>query len=176
MIARHPMVVPALALAVLASCSDTGTGPSPDQFILSTDQPSYTAGYIGGSGARRQYSFTLVARFTNNAESTVYLSRCTPDSPHPIFGVSTVAGTEDAAYNGPWGCAGHNRHIAVRAGQTRIDTLLLTGPLGFSGGLPLGTLSGPMRLAYEVQSCQGDGVCPIVGAGASNVFTVAVQP
>ena len=176
MIARHPMALIPLAFAALTSCTDTGTGPRPDQFILATDQPSYVATSSGSTGERRQYRFTLVARFTNDAESTVYLSRCQPDSPHPIFGVSALEGTDGAAYDGPWGCPGHDRHIAVRPGETRVDTLELTGPIGFSGDRPLGTLTGPMRLVYDVQGCPSDDACPIAGAGASNVFTVAVQP
>ena len=166
-------------LAAISGCSaptDSIVGLAPDEFVLSTDQPSYRAMSMGGTGPYRGYGFTVIARFTNHAESTVYLARCLPTTPFPVYGVAAIGDPEGAAYNGAWGCVGHDQQIAVAPGATRIDTLQLKGPNGVSGGVPLGAFAGQMRLVYEVQGCRGDGACRIPGAGESNLFTVTVQP
>jgi hypothetical protein len=107
----------------------------------------------------------------------VYLARCYPESPHPVYGVGVVDSSDSrgAAYNRVWACVGHNRQIPLRPGQARTDTLRLIGPNVVDGrtGQPRGAFVGRMRLFYEVQTCPGDGACRLgQEAGASNAFAV----
>lgn len=161
---------------MLTTCADL-QGPGAGTVVLQTDRDEYVASYEGGEGPYRQYGFSVVARFENRGSSTVYLGRCYPDSPHPIYGVKLVADGESwrAAYSRVWACVGHDRQIQVRPGELRVDTLHLLGPNAVDGrtNQPLGTFTGQMRLIYEVQTCRGDGACRLSEeAGMSNAFTV----
>ena len=166
---------------IFASCSSpvgTAAPPTfrPDQFTLATDRTSYAPAYLGGTGAYAEYGFNVIARFTNHAEATVYLARCDPRTPYPMYGVATVGETDASAYDPTWACVGHAYQFAVAPGATRVDTLRVIGPSGVQGDHPLGTFTGNMRLVYEVQSCRGDALCRIEGAGNSNVFVVGWRP
>jgi hypothetical protein len=149
--------------------------------VVLTDHDAYVARYEGGEGLHRQYGFTLVARSENRGRASVYLARCYPDTPYPIYGVDLVDGEDPrgAAYSGVWACVGHDRQIRIDPGEVRTDTLHLRGPNIFDGrtGEAFGTLVGRMRLWYEPQTCPGDGACRLGrDAGASNVFTVELAP
>ena len=67
---------------VSLACSGEPTAPLPAS--LTTDAVHYVASAGSWLGATRQYSFTLVARFTNTSRYTVHLSRCFQDAPYPI--------------------------------------------------------------------------------------------
>jgi hypothetical protein len=156
-------------------------GPPTSGEALLTDRVLYTAVHRDGEGTYRRYEFTVVARFTNHATTTVYLQRCYPDSPTPIYGV-TMAEEREGTTSGwglPWACVGHDRPFEVRPGETRTDTLHVIGPNAFSGptGEPTGTLVGRMRLRYEVRTCRDGGDCLLRdGTGRSNVFEVRLAP
>jgi hypothetical protein len=172
---RLPTVA-VVAVLTASGCTDL-QAPGVATVVLRTDRDEYVASYEGGEGSYRQYGFSVVARFENRGSTAVYLARCYPDSPHPIYGVELVDGGESwgAAYNGVWACVGHDRQIQVPPGEVRADTIHLQGPNAFDGRTdqPFGTLAGRMRLFYEVQTCPGDGACRLSeDAGMSNVFTV----
>lgn len=168
-----------------AACADTlglagvfGAGT----VTLRTDRTEYVATYVSGEGAYRQYGFTVVARLENRGPERVYLARCYPDSPHPIYGVELVDQDGDSwgsGYSGAWACVGHDRQIPVAAGESRTDTLRLRGPNAWDGRTkqPFGALAGRMRLVYGVQTCPGDGECRLDReVGRANVFTVEQVP
>lgn len=119
---------------------------------------------------------------TNTTNRTVYLARCTPASPQPIYSIELIESNGSdwgSAYSPAWGCVGHDQQIAVVAGGTRVDTFHITGPNSWDGVThkPFGTLTGRMRLVYAVQSCRGDGQCPLPSStGRSNAFFVQLGP
>ena len=169
-----------LATLALVSCEIAGPDRAPDfdEMSFRTDDTSYVATYMRGEGAYREYGFTVIVRFENQSGAFVYLDRCYPHSPHPIYGVALIE-PEDrwgAAYNGTWACAGHNRPILVRTGEVRVDTLRLDGPNAWQGGVPRGVLAGQFRLVYQAQSCREGGACPLPEPKQySNVFAVRVE-
>jgi len=173
---------PVMVAATLTASACTGFfGPDREAVVLRTAHTSYVARYEGSEGLHRQYGFTLVARIENRGGTAVYLARCYPDTPYPIYGVELVDGEDPvgAAYSRVWACVGHDRQIRVDPGEVRTDTLHIRGPNTFDGrtGQPFGSLVGRMRLRYEVQTCPGDGACRVGGgAGASNVFTITLAP
>ena len=180
--AVHGLAAFGLGLAV-AACSDpaapglsAGILSGRNGAALTTDSSEYTATYIGGDGPYRSHGFRVVARFENQTLRTLYLARCFPDTPVPIFGVQ-LEGAGDSwgsAYNPAWACVGHDNQIVVPPAQSRTDTLLIRGPTAFDGrtGQHFGTLTGRMRLVYQVQTCRGDGECRLEGAAVSAPFSV----
>ncbi len=179
---RHEVLFAAsiLALAGCASGSGSPTGPDSGDLRLSTDRTSYTAALLGDPGTFEEHGFTLIATFTNDGSSPVYLDRCFPDTSIPIYSVRLIDSSDPSgsAYSPFWACVGHDQQILVPPGSTRTDTLLLLGPNARDGATkePLGALSGEMRLSYRVQSCPGDGQCLIQDAGLSPAFSVIFQP
>lgn len=180
---RHEALFAAsiLALAGCASGSGSPTGPDSGDLMLSIDRASYTSAPLAGPGTFLTHGFTLIATFTNQGAAPVYLARCFPDTPIPIYSVRLVDSPDDAlgsAYSPAWACVGHDQQIRVAPGSTRTDTLLIAGPNGTVGIThePLGALSGEMRLSYQVQGCPGDGKCLIQDAGLSPAFSVSLQP
>ena len=167
-----------LAALVLAGCEIAGPGVEPDydNVSLRTDDTTYVTTYLRGEGVYREYGFAVIARFENQSGTSVYLSRCYPDSPHPIYGVSLVEPEDQwgAAYSGVWACVGHNRPIEVRTGQVRVDTLRLRGPNAWQDGIARGVFEGQFRLLYEVQTCREEAVCSLPRQ-YSNVFTVRIE-
>ncbi len=153
------------------------TEPMEKQLELTTDRASYIAESLGGIGRNRDFAFTIIARFANNSDKTVYLARCDPRSPYPMFGIGMTAEGE-SAYDGAWACVGHSKQFVVPPGHARIDTLSIRGPTARAGytGEPIGAFSGTMRLSYEVQTCPGDGECRLKGAGRSAAFEVQRVP
>jgi hypothetical protein len=121
----------------------------------------------------------VVARLTNRSSQTVYLERCYPDWSYPIYGVETVGSDQDAAYDPAWGCVGHDHPIVVTAGETRTDSLQLTGPNMWDGHthIPLGTLIGRFRLSYPLRMCPGEDDCSLSQVSvSSNDFEVRLAP
>lgn len=154
------------------------SGPDRNGEALQTDALAYTAVYRSGEAPYRMYGFRIVATFTNRLTVPVFLGRCFPYSPTPIFGIQLVGDTAGAGgwgsiYSRAWACVGHDQQLIVAPGATRVDTLDMLGPMAWQGGVPLGTFDGRLRLVYGVSTCPGDGGCP--GARefeASNAFDV----
>ena len=170
--------ISAAILALAGPGCTQGVGPDSGPLELRTDRATYLSTYLQGDGTYRQYGFRLVAQLENRSGTTVYLARWYPDSRTPIYGVILAGegGSPGSAYSGFWACVGHDHQIPVPAGATRVDTLVLRGPNAWdhATGQPFGTLSGRMKLRYEVQTCPGDGTCPLNDAVTSNVFRVAL--
>ena len=145
---------------------------------LRTDRAEYVALRVTGSGASTIYSFTVVATFENATDSTLYLARCYPGTPYPIYYVELLSSnaSSESAFSPGWACVGHEQQFAVAPGTVRTDTLHLFGPRAFDGntGQPFGQLEGVMRLQYEVQGCPGDGACRLPDIDGSNSFRVSL--
>ncbi|NOT08904.1 MAG: hypothetical protein HOP28_11950 [Gemmatimonadales bacterium] len=156
------------------------TGASDDPF-LTTDRSTYVAAHLGGEGISERFSFVVIARFENRDDRVVYLARCFADSRTPIYGVLAVDATDSqgSAYDGAWGCVGHDRQFAVQPGDFRTDTLHLQGPNSYNGLThePYGATTGRVRLYYDVRYCPGDGGCPAPRSfGYSPIFTITKAP
>lgn len=156
--------------ALLLACGDA-LGPGDGS--LTTDSQRYVA-TDDDENAPPRYSFTIITQFTNTASDTVYLGRCMPDSPGPLFSVELVAPSNDegSAFSMAWACVGHHLQLAVAPGAVRVDTLRLTGPSAYEGSRAMGVLEGTHRLRFLVQSCRGDGACIRDDMGVSNTFVV----
>ena len=160
----------------------SGCGPSPapvdDSYPVTTDRTVYTARPLFPcTAANCAYGFTVVASYENRTDRPLYLARCYPDSPTPIYGVRVVdPEDEEAAYSPVWACVGHNWAIPVQPGETRVDTLEVVGPNAFDGetGVPFGVLEGEFYVSYQVQICPEEDLrCFLVdAAGYSNNFEV----
>ena len=151
-----------LTAALLVSCSSPAEpalidnlGPVPPG-RFTTDATGYLAHRLPGSLPR--YQFRIISRFENRGTSTLYLGRCFPDSPQPLFTVTNTIAVE-SGYEQIWACVGHDRQFAIRAGEVRVDTLLVAGPNAFRGGTnePIGVKEGDFRLYYDVRHGAGDG-------------------
>ena len=176
----------AALICTTAACSDSPTAPLPSAELLANDEGTFTvdrAVYTATPDRSVEYArfrFQLVARFTNTTNQPVYLSRCYPNSPSPIFGIQLLGEGVDqwgSAFDMAWACVGHDQQFEVLPGATRTDTFEIGGPNAFDGktNRPLGTLIGRMRLVYEVQGCRGDGACRLTGSlGHSAPFEVEV--
>lgn len=169
------------AAVALAACLPTdacGCSLVPPASI-DTDRLEYTAVYLEGEGAYRVYGFPVVARFTNWTGAPLYLDRCRPDDPRPMFGVRLASGAPglQSGYDPAWACVGHESPIVVRAGETRTDTLLVRGPNGWDGrtSQPLGVLEGEFQLVYGVRTCRSETGCPLADENSrSSPFRVRV--
>jgi hypothetical protein len=154
---------------------------------LTTDSMVYTARPTGRAGNSTQYAFTVIARLANRGDAPLYVPRCYPTSPGPVYGVQLLdtaatpqPGTANrAAYNRMWGCVGHNNPIEVSPGAVRIDTLRLVGPTMWSGqgGEGIGRVEGRFRLSYQVGVCRrrSDLCRDLPSTWYSNAFAVRVQ-
>jgi hypothetical protein len=146
---------------------------------LRTDSTTYTATLIGGEGSYRTYGVTLVARFTNGTSRPVYLDRCYPGTPYPIYGIVSSEPSLESAYNPVWACVGHDQPIVVRAGETRTDFLQIAGPNMWDGHTkePMGALVGRYRLTYSVNSCADGYPCDVSARiRGSNEFEIRLAP
>jgi hypothetical protein len=182
-----------LALA-LVGCSPTSYS-SPEatrspqasvtpSFVLRTDRDDYLANPEKPVDEQRIYGFTLIARFENRTQEPVYLDRCYPNSPNPMYAILMADESEEhsAAYSPNWACVGHNNPILVEPGQTLEDRLHVSGPNVWEsdGGAYKGALEGRFRLVYRTRFCREqpsiDHECdrPEVGA-QSNVYTVRLD-
>ena len=150
---------------------------------FTTDSAVYTARHIQDLWPGVPiYGFTLVTRYTNPTQAPVFLWRCYPDSPSPMYSVVAPSGGSSTgiAYNAAWACVGHDRPIRVDPGATRTDTIHVRGPNGFDGitHRPIDPIvEGTFRLQFVLQSCRTEGDCPISNEALSrsNEFTVRLE-
>jgi hypothetical protein len=150
-----------LTTALLVSCASPSEpsignlGPVPAG-PFTTDATGYVAHRLPESLSR--YQFRIISRFENRGTATLYLGRCYPDSPQPLFTVINTTAVE-SGYSQIWACVGHDRQFAIRAGEVRVDTLFVEGPNAFRGGThePIGVTEGDFRLYYDVRLAAGDG-------------------
>ena len=143
-----------LLFAIVVSPTSCRDSVSPSAVSLTTDKATYVAELGSPLAATREHSFRLIARFTNQSDQTVSLSRCFHDTPYPIYGIATFDSDTVAAYDPGWGCVGgHFFHVA--AGATRVDTLPVRAPWGISGstGQALGVFEGRFVLVYQLYYC-----------------------
>jgi hypothetical protein len=125
---------------------------------LRTDRTVYNVAPRGEAGVYRTYAASVVVQLTNGMTGPLYLHRCLPDTPYPIYGIVSAEPGLESAYDPVWACVGHSHPIVVRAGETRQDVLLIIGPNAWDGRTrePLGSLTGRFRVSYAV------GICPEV--------------
>lgn len=167
-------------LAPLASLACSGEPTAPLPASLTTDAVHYVASPGGQLGATREYSFTLIARFTNTSRYTVHLSRCFHDTPYPVYAILTADGDTTAAYDPGWGCVG-GLHFHVAPGETRVDTLPVRAPWGIDAttDTALGVFEGRFVLIYQMYGCLDETpqcTTPVYGNARSAVFTVSRSP
>lgn len=154
---RHitPTFVALLVSTVLsAACSNDVVGPRGigKGEPLQTDALSYDAQSDG-----LHYSFRVVTTFRNTLDRTIYLDRCLPESPAPLFGVVAVDTAVGSAYGQIWACVGHDKQFKMAPGAMRIDTLTITGPNSWSSqGEPFGTTAGLNRIFFSAAFCADD--------------------
>jgi hypothetical protein len=161
-----------LGLVLLPGCDGIlGPGDDPEPAIR-TDRESYAAVPVFPDYS--QYAFTVITTFTNPTGDTLYLDRCYPDTPYPIYGVGRED-DQEVGWNAAWACVG-TVPFAMAPGETRVDTLRITGPNAFTrSGEPMGVLWGTFRLGFAVKSCSEAGPCPDPVPGylrQSNAFRV----
>jgi hypothetical protein len=153
----------------------------PAEVTIQTDQTEYVAQYDRTVGPQDIYGFTVSARFENRTEAPIYLARCYPDAPNPIYNVALDNGRgiyESVGYRTVQGCVGHDNHIIVQPGETRTDQLLIRGPNSWSddSAVPKDALAGQFRLIYTAHFCPELIRCERPDAMQySNVFTVRVK-
>ncbi len=164
-----------IALGCLCACADP-TGPAREGEPVQTDATVYFARHMGGSGDDSQYGFMLVSRFLNAQADTVFLARCYPDTPYPIYGVHSVdtPHSKGAAYSPFWACVGGSDPIVVPPGATRTDTLQVRGPNSWDqSGEPLGVLEGVFQIGFVARYCRAETGCDAPPAEVrSNGFRV----
>jgi len=150
-----------MALAWLSACQAGTLGPDPNAPIQ-TDRLTYVAAYEQGEGTYRTYTFNLITHFANPTSAAIYLKRCDPTSPQPLFAVPLLNPALESAYSLPAACVGHHNPIRVAPGETRTDTLRIAGPYAFDGvtGTPLGYLEGRYRILFP-RSCEDGLNCPL---------------
>ena len=170
---RFALLLPFL----LVGCSlFTDFEPTADDLPLRTDQATYVAQQERG-GDKPIYGFNVVIQFENKTGRTVYLDRCYPEDPHPIYIVYLIGQEDDwgAAYNHGWGCVGHDDPISVAAGAIRTDTLHIRGPNAWQtySNQHFGELEGRFSIGYQAQSCRNEVGCELpYSLTRSNEFEV----
>jgi hypothetical protein len=172
------VAVPACSTSVQAR-SDAITAQA-----LTTDSVEYVARSARASSPA-SYSFRIIARFENRTDKSVFLGRCYPNSPGPVYGLESLDAPHTdtnpqsgAAYSPMWACVGHDRQIEVLPTATRTDTLRISGPNTWDGRTqqPFGVLEGRFRLLYFVRLCPGDMPCAVADhMEYSNVFMVRLS-
>ncbi len=173
----HLTLIAAAALGCLGCASTTGLSSDVPASRFTTDATAYVA-QTSGSVEVARYSFDVISRFENRGAVTLYLGRCRPDSPQPLFGVDLAEPAGSGSRSGYayfWACVGHDRQFAVKPGEVRVDTLHVAGPNAFDGVTkePLGVTEGTFRLRFDVRSAPGDGLPDAPpGVGYSNTFVV----
>lgn len=165
----------AAALPSLGCASSTGLPSRAPDGAFTTDATAYVA-RRSDALAPAQFGFDIISRFENRGATTLYLGRCFPESPQPMFGVEIVepAGAQ-SGYGYFWACVGHDNQFAVRPGDVRTDTLHVTGPNMFDGVTrqPIGILEGTFHLRFVVRLGPGDGgKSAPADADVSNTFVV----
>lgn len=162
----------AVAMLTLAACAaDSAFGPPIERGneMIQTDALEYVATLRGGSGAHKRYGVKIVATFTNRTEMPLWLERCFPTSPQPMYNISIDEQQNGAdfskmpMYSYAHACVGHDQQFRVEPGAQRTDTLDVSGPNTWQNDKPLGRSDGRMRISYIVSTCRGDLPCPLVG-------------
>jgi hypothetical protein len=139
-----------------AGLESDNLGSVPDG-AFTTDATGYVAVRIPG---QPRYRFTVITRYENRGVVTLYLGRCFPNSPQPLFGAALATpGTGESAYATIWACVGHDKQFAIEPGEVRLDTLQVEGPNSFDGRThePFGVTEGDFRLYFDVRLNAGDG-------------------
>jgi hypothetical protein len=166
-----------LACATSSRSAPLATTPAGGK-ALTTDRAVYVATRERGDGGPGLYRFTVVATYANRSGAPVYLQRCNPDDPNPIYalqlvGAGPVGGPRPwrVAYDPIWACGGHDRPIVVRPGQARVDTLRLVDTHQD------GVIEGRFQLSYQARSCAEAVRCPLPDLyyQRSNVFEVRLR-
>lgn len=151
-----------------------------DAPLIHTDAAEYVAVHIAGSGPAASYAFTVIATLENGTPRNLYLARCSPGIERPIWSVDLVNGDDPSGsgYSPAWGCTG-NEPFRMRPGESRTDTLRLSGPTSYDGvtGASFGALEGTMRLGYDIRlSAHGDPPNTPRLMRTSNTFEVSLAP
>jgi len=133
---------------------------SPTGTPLQTDKTLYEARYLGGEGVYKMYGFKLEASFSNTYGKKIYLNRCLPDSPTPIYWLR-LSNEGDSGYNAPWACVGHDEFIEVEPGGTYQLSLDVEGPNSWSGTprQAYGILEGRFEFIIETVCKGGSKTC-----------------
>ena len=149
-------------------------GSSRTEIVMTTDKLDYNAKCSSPSAQWKTCHFVVIVRTQNVGRRNLFLSHCTPGSNHPTYGVVMADDTlSESAYSPIWACVGSDLQPELPAGTSRVDTIALSGPSVVSNdGNSVGRFSGPMKIYFGIQSCRGDGACPVKGQGASNIFNV----
>jgi hypothetical protein len=178
------LVLRTLAFAALCSasvsCGDDPAeplddlGPVPDVHFT-TDTTGYTAVRIPGTLER--YRFAVITRYQNRGATPVYLGRCFPQTPRPLFSVDIVEpATEESGFGQVWACVGHDDQFEILPGAARTDTFVVEGPNAFDGRTnePFGVTKGIFRMYFDVRTARGDGApeAPLAQR-LSNAFRVS---
>ena len=171
---------------VLASCHSVtepsgyagppDLGPVPNG-PFTTDVTGYIARLVPGSAPDTQYHFTVISRYENRGTVPLYLGRCFPTSPQPIWNVGLADTSETgSAYSQIFACVGNDQQFEMAPGAVRIDTLQIQGPNAFDHYThqPLdGITDGQFRLYYNVLLGSGDGAASApMSVRLSNAFVV----
>lgn len=177
---RRTAIVCTLLLGVAVGGCDLATAITGRGASARTDATTYMARYLSGEGSYRQYGFDMGVSVRNTGPSNLYLARCFPHDPTPIFAVELLGdgGVWGAGYNVTWGCVGHENPIIVEPDETFSFDLRLVGPTAFDGrtGEPFGTLTGHMRLRIDAQRCTDTGRCrPDRDGIHTNSFEVTIS-
>lgn len=166
------------SFAAFSACGDSFGPPERGGEAIQTDGVRYDATPTGDAAPGFvDYELTVVATFTNPTDDTLYLDRCRPDSPGPIYGVDLIEpeDPDGAAYDADWACVGHDRQFAVAPGESRVDTLRISGPNAWQGGSYIGRLEGLFRLRYSVWMCADCGESAPDDLEFSNVFEIRID-
>ena len=170
-----------LTLLVFVSCSPNPSKVSPptdnpkSDLPLQTDKTVCKAVYLSGEGIYKQYGFTLQAEFINTSEQTVYFENCLPDSPTPMYVVNLIS-SGASAYNVPWACVGHDKHVAVAPDETFEVSLKIQGPNSWDGITkePYGVLEGRFQLVFKTFCKDDTEACPLKDL-TPNTFEVLLE-
>jgi hypothetical protein len=188
-------LVSLLCLLGLISCFSRDEAPKktvvvvrPEEVTIQTDQTEYVAQFDSTVNKQDRYKFPLIARFENRTGVPIYLERCGPNTPFPIYnvgpdngkGVETSSGPLDNPYSTFQACVGHDNPIIVQPGEIRVDNLTIYAPNGWSDDpfirIPKEKLNGQFRLIYYAHFCREIYNCERPDAVQySNIFRVRVQ-
>jgi hypothetical protein len=182
-----------LCLLGLVSCPSMDQEPiktvvvvRPEEVTIQTDQTEYVAQFDSTLNKQDRYKFPLVARFENRTGVPIYLARCYPNTPYPIYnvrpdngkGVESSSNSLDNPYAAFVACVGHDNPIIVQPGEIRVDNLTISAPNGWSDDflIPKDKLNGQFRLIYHAHFCRKRYNCKRPDTVQySNIFTVHVQ-
>ena len=170
----------ALIFAIAAVCQRGETlVEQPGEVVIRTGRAEYFARFQDDPAAWGPFGFAVVARFENRSKAPVYLDRCGPTSPSPDYAVLSVALHQDgnrSAYTAPNFCFPHDSPVVVEPGESRTDTLHVSGPYVVDNqtGRSFGAREGQFFLSYPGGSCPEIVGCRIPEGIRSNAFQVEV--